>query len=179
MKRLIRYGASTAVIASCAVSALAQDKDAPAPKHQATTVYRQVMPDGRIVYADKLLKGGKLDQTITVEQPIKGNLWTTESGPRPAIPPQVEPTPINRVNAIPASGRKKTIEEATSDVIHAEMLLEDAKKRQQAGRESLERGTHSKEAVEARRQALANDVAEADAALRRAIAQRDALRNAR
>lgn len=152
-----------------------------------TTVYRQVMPDGRIVYADKVLKGGKLDETITVEPPIKGNPWTTASGKRPSIAPRDEPTPVSRVNSAPPLGRQKTIEEANSDVIRAEMLLEDAQKRRKAGIEPLpgERtanaggGSRLNDAYWARQQRLEKDVAQAEAALKRASAERDALRKAR
>lgn len=187
MKRTSPYYAVAFAIACAAFAARAEDAAAPAQPGGGTTVYRQVMPDGRIVYSDKVVKGGKLDQTITIEPPIKGNLWTTESGNRPAIPPQVEPTPIHRVNSIPAPGKKKTNEEATSDVIRAEMLLEDARKRQQAGVEPLpgERtgnaggGSRLNEAYRARQQTLAKETEDADAALKRAIAERDALRSAR
>lgn len=178
-----------AIVAACAAApALADSGATPARNAEGgTTVYRQVMPDGRIVYSDKVLKGGKLDETITVEPPVKGNPWTTESRNKPAIPPQVEPTPINRVNSVPATGRQKTLEEATSDVIRAEMLVEDARKRRQAGIEPLpgERtgniggGSRLNEAYWARQQSLEKEVAQAEAALRQATAQRDTLRSAR
>ncbi len=165
-----------------AAAASAQNMVAPAPSDQgAATVYRQVMPDGRIVYSDHVIKGGKIDHTITVDPPIKGNSWTTESGRKPAIAPQVERTPISKA---PASGNKKTLDQATSDVIRAEMFLEDAKKRQAAGVEPLpgERtGTVSgksrlNEEYQARQRLLAKDVAYAEAALKKAIADKNALR---
>lgn len=157
---------------------------ASAPDKGAATIYRQVMPNGRIVYSDKVIKGGKLDHTITIAPPIKGNSWTTESGQGPAVAPQIDHTPVNRVAALPAAGKKKTPDEANSDVIRAEMFLEDAKKRQQAGLEPLpgERtGTvfgHSRlnEEYQARQRLLAKDVAYAEAALKKAIADRNGLR---
>jgi hypothetical protein len=160
----------------------------PAPLGSAaTTVYRQVMPDGRVVYTDKLPKDGKVDQTITVEPPAKGHVWTSESGTRPAIKPQIERKAVNRVSAIPDPDKRKTLDEANSDVIRAEMLVEDAKRRQKEGVEPLpgERtgnsggGSRLNDAYQARQQRLAADLSQAETALRRATAERDALKGAR
>lgn len=157
---------------------------APAPSTGgATFIYRQILPNGRVVYSDKPIKGAKVDHTLTVERPIKGNLWTTDSSVRAEIPPQTEPTPIQKVNVIPAPGQKKTVADAESEVIRAEMLLEDARKRKEAGAEPLpgERtgtaGGASKlnDAYAARQKALARGVEDAEAALKKAIAERDAL----
>jgi uncharacterized protein YndB with AHSA1/START domain len=165
--------------------ACAENVLVPAPLGSAaTTVYRQVMPDGRIVYTDKAPKDGKVDQTITVEPPVKGKVWASESGRRPVVVPQAEHKPVNRVNAIPGSGRQKTLDEANSDVIHAEMLVEDAKRRQKEGVEPLpgERtansggGSRLNDEYQARQRALATNVAQAEAALKRAAAERDALK---
>lgn len=180
---LLQTSATAAVF--LAANAVSQNVVAPAPAGSAaTTIYRQVMPDGRIVYSDKVVKGGKLDHTITVAPPLKGNLWTTESGSRPAIPPQIERTEIKKVAPPPASGKKKTLDEAGSDVIRAEMLLEDAKARQAAGIEPLpgERtgtsfgGSRLNDAYNARQRLLAKEVAYAEATLKKAIAERDNLR---
>jgi hypothetical protein len=168
-----------------ASAAFSEDIVAPAPSGSgATTIYRQLMPDGRVIYSDKAEKGGKLDHTITVEPPIKGNLWTTEAAAKPVIPPQIEHTTVNRVSVIPVPGKKKTVEEAGLEVIRAEMLLEDAKKKQEAGVEPLpgERTTDSagsaqvSEAYEARQKLLAREVFYAEAALKKSIADRNALR---
>jgi hypothetical protein len=145
------------------------------------------MPDGRIVYSDKALKGARVDHTIKVDPAIKGNLWTAEAGPKPVVAPQAERTPIDRVNPAPGLGKRRTLDEATSDVIRAEMLLEDARKRQSAGVEPLagERtgnasgGSRLNEAYQARQQALAKEVADAEASLQKARSDRDALRSAR
>lgn len=188
MKAPSPFKAIALAAALSASTAFAEDAVAPAPSASAaTTVYRQVMPDGRVIYSDKAIKGGKIDHTITIEPPIKGNLWTTEASPRPIIAPQTERTPINKVDVIPVSGKKKTIDDATSDVIRAEMLLEDAKKGQEKGIESLpgERtgnssgGARLNEVYERRQTLLARAVADAEAALKKAIAERDALRNVR
>jgi hypothetical protein len=167
------------------VLACAENVLVPAPLGSAaTTVYRQVLPDGRIVYTDKAPKDGKVDQTITVEPPAKGKVWTSESGTRPVVAPQVEHKPVNRVNAIPGTGKQKTLDEATSDVIRAEMLVEDAKRRQKEGVEPLpgERtansggGSRLNDAYQARQQALAAEVARAEATLKRATTARGALK---
>jgi hypothetical protein len=168
-----------------AVSVFSQE---PAPAEAAAphqddgtiTLYRQVMPDGRVVYSDKAVKGVRLDHTITVEPPIKGNLWTTEASEGPAIPPQVERTQIQRVNSIPPVGGRKSLEEANSDVIRTEMLLEDARARQrQLAPET--RGRQSRSAPDLARQQnkVAREVADAEEALRQAVAARDALRRSR
>jgi len=151
----------------------------------AEKVYRQVMPDGKIVYSDKLIKGAKLDETLAPDP--AANTWKSESGKRPVIPPRVERTPVNKVPSIAALDRQRSFQDAQADVIKAEMLLEDAKKRQQAGIEPLpgERtgnaggGSRLNEQYLARQQRLKEDVAEAEAMLRRARAERTALMPAR
>jgi len=176
------------VITACgASSASADDKSAPSPTVNPTTVYRQQMPDGRIVYSDKALKGGKVDHTITVAPPIKGNLWTTESVLNPAAPQQTESLKINKVDVIPPLGKSKSVDEATSDVIRAEMLWEDARKRQEKGVEPLpgertgnkDDSSRLNDTYYARQQRLAQDVIDAKAALKKATEVRDALRNVR
>jgi hypothetical protein len=146
------------------------------------TVYRQILPDGRVLYSDKAIQGAKVDHTIMIDPPIKGNLWTTEAGPRPEIPPQTVPIPVDKVPSIPAPGKKKTIDDANSDVIKAEMLLEDAKKRQEAGAAPLpeERtAAPGNSTYEARQKLLAKEVADAEHMLNKAIAARSAMRSAR
>jgi hypothetical protein len=176
-----------ALISLVAASALAPLASAVAQNSHAassgpTKIYRQVTSDGSIVYSDKLLKGGKVDQTITVDPPIKGNLWTSESGSRPARP--TVNTPIEKGSPLPALSKRKTFDDANSDVIRAEMFLEDARKRQEAGIEPLpgERtgnvsgGSRLNQAYQARQRALAHQAAEAEATLRKAVSERDKLR---
>jgi len=147
----------------------------------ADKVYRQVMPDGKIVYSDKLIKGARLDETLSPDP--AANTWKSDSGKRPVVPPRVERTPVNKVPTIAALDRRRNVQDAESDVIKAEMLLEDAKKRQQAGVEPLpgERtgnaggGSRLNEHYLARQQRLKEDVAEAEAMLKRARAERTAL----
>lgn len=135
--------------------------------HGPTTVYRQITPDGRVVYSDKAIKGAKIDHTMTVEPPVKGNLWSAEPGSGPVIPRHAESTPVQKVPSIPVPGKRKTIEQANADVIKAEMLLEDAKHRQ----ESAARGSDQN--------ALARNVEDAQAMLERAVAERNAIRRTR
>ena len=180
---LLRRAFPIAVVCSAA-AAFSQNLVAPTPSSGgATCIYRQVTPDGRVVYSDKLLEGARLDHTITVEPSIEGNSWTTEYGSRPIARQQVERTPIRKVDSPPASGNRKSLDEATSDVIQAEMLLEDARKRQQAGVEPLpgERtankggGSRLNEMYWARQELLARDVANAEAMLKEAAASRNRL----
>ena len=160
-----------------AASALAQTVVKPAPPlGGAEIIYRQVAPDGRIVYADRPLPGARVDHTIKVDRPIKGNVWTVESGANPVAPQRAERTPVKRV-AVPPATRKMSVDEAAAEVIRAEMLLEDAKKQQEAGVEPLpgERtGTVSgksrlNEAYHERQQLLAKYVSYAEEALKKAI----------
>lgn len=151
----------------------------------AMKAYRQIMPDGRIVYSDKLVEGARVDETITVDPPTKGNIWSSETGTPPKIAPQTMQTPVNRVSSIPEPGKRKTPEDADADVIRAEMLLDDAKKRRERGVEPLpgERtgnangSSRLNDAYKARQKSLAQAVQAAEDALRKSIAQRDALRN--
>jgi hypothetical protein len=186
---LLPLPATIAVAIACSVSmAFAEDvvKSAPADGG-ATVIYRQVMPDGQIVYSDKPIKGRQSSHAITVEPPIKGNSWTAEASTRPDIPPQVTPTTVSKLSPPPLSGRRKTVDEATSDVIRAEMALEDARKQQQAGVEPLpnERtgtsadGSRLNDAYQARQKTLARAVADAEADLKKAMTERDALRHTR
>lgn len=153
----------------------------------ATKAYRQILPDGRIVYSDKMEKGARVDETIEVAPPIKGNPWSTEPGTPPRIPPQTTPTPVNRVVAIPQPGKTKTADEAEAEVARAEMLLEDARKRQEHGVEPLpgERTGNANgtsrlnEAYKARQRSLAEAVDDARAMLKKSIEERDALKHSR
>lgn len=154
------------------------------PGNSATTIYREVMPDGRIVYTDKALKEGKVDHTITVEPPIKGNLWTTQPGTRPHIPERIEHTKIIKAPSLSPEEKKKVADQVESSVIRAEMLLEDAKKAQADGIEPLpsertgnvDGKARLNAAYWARQEALAKGVAYAEANLKRAREQQAALR---
>lgn len=149
--------------------------------HDSATVYRQTTRDGRVLYSDKLQQGAKLDEKIAVLPPQKGNLWSTQPPERAAAPPRVEPTPIDRLTRIPPPGRMKSSADAEADVIRAEMLLEDARKKQRLGIEPLpgERtgnvrgGSRLNEAYADRQRRLAQQVAQAEDFLRRMVAERD------
>lgn len=168
--------------AAAPAAALAQQTK-PEPRRGATTIYRHVTPEGRIVYSDRIQKGATVDHTITVEPVIKGNLWSTEAGSRP-VAKDAERVPIKRVLSFPPFSKRKTIDEATSDVIRAEMFLDDAKKRQAEGIQPLsgERtvtafgASQAGNGYDARQRTLAREVARAEERLRRANEVRDSLR---
>ncbi len=188
MKPFFLRAVLAAAIACPALPVLAQSADKPSADKlppPATTVYRQVLPDGRIIYSDEPVKGSKIDQTITVEPPIKGNPWTAESGAKPLARPKADSTPVRKV-ATPASQRK-SLEQASADVVRAEMQLEDARKRQQAGVEPLEGertgivggGSRLNETYDVRQKWLEREVTQAEARLKSAIKERDAATSAR
>ena len=73
---------SAAVAATPATAATSAAPPAPRPasvpaRAEPTRIYRQVLPDGRIVYSDESVAGARLDHTITMPAPIEGNLWST------------------------------------------------------------------------------------------------------
>ncbi len=182
-------GQAAAAPASAAAPAAAAVPAAPAAAPaQATNIYRHVMPDGRIVYSDEPLEGAKVDHTITVAPAIPGNLWTSEPGARPRIAPQTTSTPVKRVDPPrrPAPG-KSTIavpDAVLAEVMRAEMLLEDALARQQAGakprpeeiRDNSAGGLSYNEAYFSRQRRLARDVDYARSELNKARAARDGVR---
>jgi hypothetical protein len=188
MKKELFYRIVAVVFAMLPGLAAAQDIIKPDPIGEpATKLYRQILPDGRIIYSDKQIKGAKLDDTLKVDPDSNGKSWKPESGKRPTLPPRAERTPVQKVPTVPPLNKRKTLDEAEADVIKSEMLLEDAKKRQQAGVEPLpgERtgnaggGSRLNERYEMRQKALAHEVAEAEAMLQRSRNERDAVRTVR
>lgn len=143
----------------------------------ATTVYRQVTPGGEVIYSDKAQPGARVEQTLKVEPPVEGRTWSVEGNRRPVAGALSEPTPVRQVASIPPSGRSKTVEEATSDVIRAEMLLEDARRKRDAGHARLpgEEESGPGSIYAARQKNLASDVRQAEAALKRAVLERETL----
>lgn len=169
-------------------AALAEDIPRPEPIGKpATKVLRQVTPDGRVIYSDKPVKGAKVNETITIEPPPKGNPSGSVSGKPPEPPLGTVPTPVDRVSVIPPPGKPRTADDAQADVIRAEMLLDDARKRMEAGVEPLpgERigtasgGSRLSDDYHARQKRLAEEVAVAENVLKKSIAERDALREGR
>jgi hypothetical protein len=149
-----------------------------------TTIYRQVLPDGRIVYTDKADKANKVDHTITFEPPAKGNLWTAEPGQQPKMPVKVEHTQIIKAPSLSPEEKKRIADQANANVIRAEMLLEDAVRKQQEGatpqpgeKTSNAEGTaRFNDAYQTRQKELAKSTAYAEKNLRRAIDEQAALR---
>lgn len=183
--------AAVPVAIPAAIAAPAAPRAAAPVRAEPTRIYRQVLPDGRIVYSDESVAGARIDHTITMAPPIEGNLWSTEPGTRPKIAPQTTPTPVQRVDPVrtPAPG-KSTIavpDAALAEVMRAEMLLEDAKKRQAAGiqplpgeqRDNSDGGLSYNQAYFSRQQRLARDVDYAREELKKALAVRDGVRRAR
>lgn len=187
MKRLFPHSVIAAAAVLFATSASSQNVAEPVatpPSKEPTTIYREVMPDGRIVYTDKAIKEGKIDQTITVEPPTSGNLWTTQPGTRPYLPPKVEHTQIIKAPSLSVEEKKKIADQVESSVIRAEMLLEDAKRKQEDGIEPLpgertgnvDGKTRLNDSYWARQRALQKGVEYAEKNLQRARDQQEALR---
>jgi hypothetical protein len=126
-------------------------------------------------------------ETITVDPPPKGNPSGEVSGKPPEPPMGTVPTPVDRVSVIPPPGKPRTVDDAQADVIRAEMLLDDARKRLEAGAEPLpgERigtasgGSRLSDDYHARQKRLAEEVAVAENVLKKSIAERDALQEGR
>jgi hypothetical protein len=184
MKLSLLRKCATAALALPLLPVLAEQVAPPAPLGKpAASAYRQLTPDGRVLYSDKPVKGAKVQQEIT--PPPKGVVAMDESKDRRPAPPQAERKPVARVAGVAGAARPVTLDEANSAVIGAEMLLEDARKRQQAGTAPLpdERiaGNGGEPRVNAayvqRQQVLAQEVAQAKATLHRARVERDALQH--
>lgn len=177
-----------ALAGTLALPARAADVPPPAPLGKgATRAYRQVLPDGSIVYSDKHVPGAKIDETIEVEPGARHAPVAVDATRKPAARPRPNAVPVRKVGSIPPADRRRSAEEAQSEVIRAEMQLEDAKKRQQAGVEPLpgERtanaggGSRLNQAYWTRQQKLAQQVDQAKEEVRKAAAERDALLPAR
>ncbi|HEY4542049.1 MAG TPA: hypothetical protein VIG66_06730 [Noviherbaspirillum sp.] len=183
MDTLIRSARLPLLLTALCAPASAQQLVMPEPLGEpATTVYRQVLPDGSVVYSDKAVRGAKVDQTLNVEPSPRGSTWSVEGNARPVAARVAEPTPVKQVATIPPLGRPKSEEEAAAEVIRAEMLLEDARRRrdQNHAPRPEELGDTGSDSDYARRQkALAAAVSEAQMGLERARAERDAARRAR
>lgn len=168
------------VLLSASPTTVAIEQPAPLGK-PANTAYRQILPDGRVLYSDRVIKGARVDQLIDTE--AKGSIIITEPPTRPGtIPPRVEPTPVKRVPTATDPDRPKTLDEATVDLIRAEMLLEDARRQQASGEEPLPsertgnadgRTSRLNEQYWARQEQLAQRVREAESLLKKARAERD------
>lgn len=145
----------------------------------ATTVYRQVTPDGRILYTDEPKQGAKVEQAISIDLPPVGSTWSVEGSKRPPAARVAEPTPVKQVATIPHAGGVRSQDEAAAELIRAEMLLEDARRKRDAAHAPLldELGATGPGSPYAERQRrLAREVAQAEAALRQAKAELAAAR---
>jgi hypothetical protein len=159
---------ASGICVACAAPAFAQYSDKTAPA--ATTVYRQVLPDGRVIYTDEPPKGSKIDRTIKVDPAPKNVAPPAAKTPVPASP-----------SATTAPG---ALDRAADNVAAAEKALEAARQKQQAGVEPGEGersgtamgGSRLNENYQSRQEVLAKEVAKAEESLKAAIRARDAAR---
>jgi hypothetical protein len=97
----------------------------------AQTVFRSVMPDGRVVYGDEPAAGAKESRTITLPP---SNVLTT---PKPAAPASKPAAPISKPTPESIPAPKKPAEETPdAQVANAEKELEAAQAALEAGREA-------------------------------------------
>lgn len=137
------------------------------------TVYKSVMPDGSIVYANGPVKGAAKVEPITVQPAV-----VTDTPPTPPRPEEARQVREN-LRADDAAWTK-----ASQDIRSAEEALSAAKLAQQAGVEPLPGemvgnaggGVRPSEAYLARQRQLADEVRKAQARLDAAISARNELR---
>jgi Domain of unknown function (DUF4124) len=138
----------------------------------AQTIGRYVFPDGRVVYSD---------------QPVPGAKLVNELAPPPPASPSPPPPRESKAAAPKADSgvaRVKRLEAADAEVRGATESLERARAQLQTGTEPLpgERtgtaggGSRLNEAYDARQAANQRAVADAEARLQRAVADRNAVR---
>ena len=144
-----------------------------------TVLYRQIMPDGRIVYSDQRKPGARVDHTLNVDLPPPGSTWSVNGNPRPPAKQEIRATPVQQVATIPSSGGPRTVDEAAAELIRAEMLLEDARRKRDAAHAPRleELGDIGPRSAYAERQrALAREIAQAEAGVDKAKADLAAAR---
>lgn len=171
------------LLASCMAPLWANAVDLPTPAplgDPATRIFRQVGPNGSVIYSDRPIGNAALDATLTIDRPIPGNGWTTRPGKGAVIPPQDNPTPVARVAAFPDPDRPRTLDDANLEVMRAEMLLEDARQRFDRSRTGTVQAGSAADADPAGTQGtvLQEAVETAERNLKRAVSERNALRNA-
>jgi len=159
---------------------MAQDQVAPAAEGAgAKTIYRLVMPDGSITYSDKPQKGAKVERTVNIEPALQ-----TGGEERPAMPPAViERSPAGGAPATPGT-RLSPRDEAENAVVKAQLMVEEARRRQAQGVEpqpgertgNVGGGSRLNEAYRLRQSELAREVSEAEQELQRSRAEYDRLR---
>lgn len=139
----------------------------------ADTVYKYQYPDGRIVYSDSPVRGGRLiGRYLLLPQPPDESRAKAPRGF--ADPDQV------------ARQRSQALDASSAAIKAAELALNGAQERQQAGVEPLPgeragnasgRGSRLRPEYFARQQQLASDVEEAQARLDEAYRARNELRD--
>ena len=100
----------------------------PALPAAANTIYKQQLPDGRIVYADHRIKGAKL--LYKVDMP---------DAQTPAAPPAARPDVKADASALERRLRERSaaLERAQRDIVEAGRALEQAKHELEVGKEPL------------------------------------------
>ena len=130
---------------------------------QAQTIYRSVMPDGKIVFGDKPVPGAKESKPVTQRPPnISAPGPTSGGGP---------------------DARQQTLDAATSDVAAAQQELDRARAALEAGREptpeeriGTKTGMRTTEAYDQRIKKLEQGVAAAQQRLNDAQGRRNQAR---
>lgn len=141
------------------------------PLADAERVYKYRMPDGKVVYSDEPVPGGRLEAEM--EPP-------PQPGPSAAPAPRSEPSDVDKRIA----ARRDALERARRELDAANAALAEAQRRLDAGREPLPQefkslaggGTRVSEEYERRQAANERAVAEAKARARRAADEVNRLR---
>lgn len=170
---LIRLGAVAAII----VPAVAF----------AQTLYKQVRPDGSIIYSDRPVPGAKVLETTDTPPPpppppAQKAGARTAGGPGKA--PEVRQAGEGKPAASKAAKSENALDKADAEVRAAQEALEAAKHAREAGEEPLpgERlgtatgGSRLSDAYEERQRQLEKAVTDAEARLQRAYDARNAAR---
>lgn len=129
----------------------------------AETVYKYRMPDGRVIYSDKPVPGGRLEREVQPQPPI---------GPAIAPAPSAQPGNVDKRIA----ARRDALERATRELEAANAALAEAQRHLEVGREPFPEefkgiaggGSRLSEEYEQRQAANARAVAEAKARVERA-----------
>jgi hypothetical protein len=126
------------------------------------TVYKYRMPDGRVIYSDKPVPGGRLEGELP-----------PPPQPEPSVAPEPSPHPSDVDKRI--AMRRDALERARRELDAANAALAEAQRRLEAGREPLPEefkgarvGTRLGEEYEQRQAANERAVAEAKARVNRA-----------
>jgi hypothetical protein len=119
MRRIRPKGRS--VVLACTLSAVGALACALA---YAEPVYKYRMPDGRVIYSDKPVSGGRLEREVQPQPPV---------GPEISPPPSAQPADVDKRIA----ARREALEAAWRELEVANAALAEAQKRLDSGRAPL------------------------------------------